>query len=153
METEQVAVSVPSRPHTRPAVASPAEAPAAALKIGDVSRLSGLPVKTIRFYSEEGLIHPSGRSEGGYRLYTDAVFAELTLIRTLKAMEIPLEDVRKILEARRSGLCTCASLQGRIRRKAGEIEEKIAALRDLQGELDRLLRGWEDCGGRKPDKD
>ncbi|MFN9610597.1 MAG: MerR family transcriptional regulator [bacterium] len=141
-------VSARHRTATRPA-ASPAAEPPTALKIGDVSRRSGLPVKTIRFYSEEGLIHPSGRSEGGYRLYGEDVFAELTLIRTLKAMEISLEDVRQILGARRSGLCTCASLQERIRRKAGEIEQKIAALRDLQGELDGLLRGWEDCGGRK----
>ncbi len=151
METERLAVSVPSRPARRTAVAGPAAEPPA-LKIGEVARRSGLPVKTIRFYSEEGLIHPSGRSEGGYRLYSEDVFAELTLIRTLKAMEIPLEDVRQILEARRSGLCTCASLQERIRRKAGEIEEKIAALRDLQAELDGLLRSWEDCGGRKPGK-
>ncbi len=35
------------------------------LKIGEVARRSGLPIKTIRFYSEEGLIHPIGRSEGG----------------------------------------------------------------------------------------
>lgn len=67
-----------------------------ALKIGEVARRSGLPIKTIRFYSEEGLIHPIGRSEGGYRLFGEEVFAELTLIRTLKAMEIPLQDVRQI---------------------------------------------------------
>lgn len=120
-----------------------------ALKIGEVARRSGLPIKTIRFYSEEGLIHPIGRSEGGYRLFSEDVFAELTLIRTLKAMEIPLQDVRRILESRRSGICTCESLQEKIRGKAGEIEQKIAALRDLHGELTDLLSRWQDCGGRK----
>ena len=120
-----------------------------ALKIGEVARRSGLPIKTIRFYSEEGLIHPTGRSEGGYRLFGEEVFAELTLIRTLKAMEIPLQDVRQILESRRSGVCTCTSLQDTIRSKAGEIEQKIAALRELHGELEELLSRWQDCGGRK----
>ncbi len=120
-----------------------------ALKIGAVARRSGLPVKTIRFYSEEGLIHPIGRSEGGYRLFGEEVFAELTLIRTLKAMEIPLQDVRQFLESRRSGVCTCASLQETIRTKAGEIEQKIAALRNLHSELEDLLSRWQDCGGRK----
>ena len=120
-----------------------------ALKIGEVASRSGLPIKTIRFYSEEGLIHPIGRSEGGYRLFSEEVFAELTLIRTLKAMEIPLQDVRQILESRRSGVCSCASLQDRIRSKAGEIEQKIAALRDLHGELEELLSRWQDCGGRR----
>jgi MerR family transcriptional regulator, copper efflux regulator len=120
-----------------------------ALKIGEVARRSGLSIKTIRFYSEEGLIHPIARSEGGYRLFSEAVFAELALIRTLKAMEIPLHDVRRILESRRSGFCTCESLQGRIRDKAGEIEQKIAALRDLHTELEDLLSRWQHCGGRK----
>ena len=121
-----------------------------ALKIGEVARRSGLPIKTIRFYSEEGLIHPLGRSEGGYRLFSEAVFAELTLIRTLKAMDIPLQDVTRILESRRSGLCTCASLQATISSKAGEIEQKIAGLRHLHQELTTLLSSWQDCGGRKP---
>ena len=121
-----------------------------ALKIGEVARRSDLPIKTIRFYSEEGLIHPSGRSEGGYRLFSEEVLEELTLIRTLKAMEMPLRDVRQILESRRSGDCTCVALQDRIRRKAGEIEQKIAALRDLHTELMGLLSRWQHCGGRNP---
>ena len=121
----------------------------AAMKIGELARRSGLPIKTIRFYSEKGLIQPVGRSEGGYRLFSEEVFAELSLIRTLKAMEIPLEDGRQILESRRSGVCTCASLRDTIRGKAGEIEQKIAALRDLHSELLELLSRWQDCGGRK----
>ncbi|MCH9714127.1 MAG: MerR family DNA-binding transcriptional regulator [Cyanobacteria bacterium] len=123
---------------------------AAPLKIGEVARRSGLTVKTIRFYCDEGLIHPISRSEGGYRLFGDAVFAELALIRTLKTMDIPLGDVTRILESRRSGLCTCASLQATIRGKADAIEQKIANLHHLHQELNALLRSWEDCGGRKP---
>jgi hypothetical protein len=129
------------------AVSSPSRI---ALKIGEVSQRSALPVKTIRFYCDEGLIQPLGRSEGGYRLFGEEVFAELTLIRTLKAMEIPLQAVRQILESRRSGVCTCASLQATIRTKASEIGQKIAALRSLQAELNALLSSWEDCGGLKP---
>jgi len=120
------------------------------MKIGEVAQRSGLSIKTIRFYSEEGLFHPIGRSEGGYRLLNEGVFAELTLIRALKAMEIPLQDVRQILESRRSGVCTFASLKEKIRTKAGEIEQKMAALRDLHSELEALLSRWQDCGGQKP---
>ena len=120
------------------------------LKIGEVAGRSGLTVKTIRFYCDEGLIQPISRSEGGYRLFGDEVFAELTLIRTLKAMDIPLQDVTRILESRRSGICTCESLTATIRSKAGEIEQKIDALRHLHQELHGLLSSWEDCGGRKP---
>jgi len=119
------------------------------LKIGEVARRSGLSVKTIRFYCDEGLIQPISRSDGGYRLFDDAVFAELTLIRTLRAMEIPLQDGRRILESRRSGVCTCTALQERIRNKTGEIGEKIMALQNLQAELIAMLDHWEACGGHR----
>ncbi len=118
------------------------------LKIGEVARRSRLTVKTIRFYCDEGLIQPISRSEGGYRLFDEGVFAELTLIRTLRAMEIPLPDVRQILEARRSGVCTCTDLKARIRDKAGEIGEKIRAMQHLRTDLFALLHSWEACGGR-----
>ncbi|MCP9892115.1 MerR family transcriptional regulator [Cyanobium sp. Aljojuca 7D2] len=124
-------------------------AAATALKIGEVAKRSGLTVKTIRFYCDEGLVHPTGRSDGGYRLFNDAIFAELTLIRTLKAMDIPLHDVLQVLASRRSGVCTCSSLQATLRAKAGEIEQKIVALRSLYNELHTLLDQWKDCGGRK----
>jgi DNA-binding transcriptional MerR regulator len=119
------------------------------LKIGDVAARSGLTVKTIRFYCDEGLIHPASRSDGGFRLFSPDVFEELTFIRTLRALEIPLPDVLKILESRRSGICTCTSLQSTIRSKAGEIEQKISALRAIHIELMDLLNDWQDCGGQK----
>jgi DNA-binding transcriptional MerR regulator len=121
----------------------------APLKIGEVARRSGLSVKTIRFYCDEGLVRPISRSEGGYRLFDEAVFAELALIRTLKAMDLSLQEVTQILESRRSGICSCASLKHTIRAKAGEVGEKIEALRHLQQELNALLISWEDCGRRK----
>lgn len=119
------------------------------LKIGAVSSRSGLSVKTIRFYCDQGLIRPSGRSEGGYRLFGAEVFTELQWIRTLKGMEIPLQDVRQILESRRSGVCTCTDLKTRIRAKAGEIGQKIEELHTLQSGLLTMLNRWEDCGGRR----
>jgi len=119
------------------------------LKIGDVAARSGLTVKTIRFYCDEGLIHPASRSDGGFRLFSPDVFEELTFIRTLRALEIPLPDVLKILESRRSGICTCTSLQSTIRSKAGEIEQKISALRAMHIELMDLLNDWQDCGSQK----
>ena len=125
--------------------------PEALEKIGAVASRSGLTVKTIRFYCDEGLIQPSSRSEGGYRLFDEGVFAELALIRTLRAMEISLPDVRQILEARRSGICTCSDLKARIRSKAGEIGEKITAMQALQAELFAMLESWEACGGRSSD--
>jgi len=138
-------VGLAGRPHV---VAVPTAT--AGHRIGEVAARSGQPVKTIRFYSDEGLIIPIGRSEGRYRLYGDDVFGELSLIRTLKAMEIPLADGRRILEARRLGECTCGDLQATIQAKLGEIEQRITSLQQLGTELQGLLEGWRACGGQMP---
>ena len=52
--------------------------------IGQMARRTGLAVKTIRFYSDSGLVAPSARSAAGYRLYDAAAYARLDLIRTLR---------------------------------------------------------------------
>jgi MerR family copper efflux transcriptional regulator len=117
-------------------------------KIGTVATRSGVTVKTIRFYCDEGLLNPVGRSEGGYRLFDERVYAELDLIRSLRSIEIPLSTIRQILDARRSGICTCASLKEMIRSKIGGIQASIISLETLRTELSSLLDSWEDCGGR-----
>ena len=126
-----------------------AECPAQELeKIGAVAARSGVSVKTIRFYCDQGLLQPSGRSEGRYRLFDESVYGELALIRTLRGLELPLPTITAVLEARRSGVCTCDNLQTTIRTKAGEIEQRIADLQALHHELNGLLSTWQRCGGR-----
>ncbi|WP_255143940.1 MerR family DNA-binding transcriptional regulator, partial [Synechococcus sp. EJ6-Ellesmere] len=51
--------------------------PAPSLRIGEVARRTGLPVKTIRYYCDEGLLQPKDRSAGGYRLFDEENLAEL----------------------------------------------------------------------------
>lgn len=119
-------------------------------KIGAVAERSGVSVKTIRFYCDQGLLQPSARSEGRYRLFDESVYGELALIRTLRGLDIPLPTITAVLEARRSGVCTCDNLQATIRGKAGEIQQRIADLQSLHAELNDLLSSWQRCGGRAP---
>jgi MerR family copper efflux transcriptional regulator len=137
-------------PAAPPGVKARAPLPSAGLRIGEVAERSGLTVKTIRYYSDEGLILPSSRTEGRYRLFDEGVYAELSLIRTLKALEIPLADIKAILAARRVGVCSCDSLRRLIEDKRDEIQGRLTGLEALRAELTTLLRGWEDCGRPKP---
>ena len=68
------------------------------MPIGLLARRSGLPVKTIRFYSDEGLLPPSDRTEAGYRLYGETELARLELIRTLRDAGVDLPTIRAVLE-------------------------------------------------------
>ncbi|MFF4444749.1 MerR family transcriptional regulator [Streptomyces sp. NPDC001502] len=66
--------------------------------IGELSRRTGLPVKTIRFYSDKGIVPPTGRSPSGYRLYGPDALARLDLARTLRDLGLDLATVRKVLD-------------------------------------------------------
>ncbi|WP_409469561.1 MerR family transcriptional regulator [Streptomyces sp. HC307] len=70
--------------------------------IGELARATGLTVRTIRYWSDEGVLPPVTRSAGGYRLYDAGSVARLELIRTLRELGLGLDDVRKVLAGERT---------------------------------------------------
>ena len=125
---------------------------APSLRIGEVARRTGLPVKTIRYYCDEGLLQPRARSESGYRLFDEENLAELTIIRSLRAMDVSIPELARILEVRRAGVCNCSVLKDSISAKMESINLRIDELVAMKDELARLLGSWQDCGGLKPDR-
>ena len=127
-------------------------APAPGLRIGEVARRTGLPVKTIRYYCDEGLLQPRARSAAGYRLFDQENLAELTIIRALRAMDVSIPELAKILEVRRAGVCNCSVLKDSIAGRMESINLRISELVAMKDELARLLDSWQDCGGSKADR-
>ncbi|MER5435273.1 MerR family transcriptional regulator [Streptomyces sp. NPDC002588] len=70
--------------------------------IGELARATGLTVRTIRYWSDEGVLTPVTRSTGGYRLYDARSAARLELIRTLRELGLGLADVRRVLAGERT---------------------------------------------------
>ncbi|MER6531303.1 MerR family transcriptional regulator [Streptomyces sp. NPDC001508] len=70
--------------------------------IGELARATGLTVRTIRYWSDEGVLEPVARSSGGYRLYDTASAARLELIRTLRELGLGLAQVRDVLFGERT---------------------------------------------------
>ncbi len=76
------------------------------MHIGELAEKSGHSLRTIRHYDEVGLLKPSGRTEGGFRLYTQADLDRLLLIHKMKPLAFSLEEMTEILaeiERMRSG--------------------------------------------------
>ena len=122
---------------------------APALRIGQVAEATGLPVKTVRFYCDEGLISTVSRSPGGYRLFDSSVLGELGLIRALRTMDVPLPELKRILEVRRAGHCNCGALKSSIQGRIRSIDQRLAELVAMKAELGQLLSAWQECGGLK----
>ncbi|MFW6725042.1 MerR family transcriptional regulator [Streptomyces sp. MAR4 CNY-716] len=68
------------------------------MQIGEVAERTGLSLRTIRHYEEVGLVVPSGRSKGGFRLYTDSDVDRLKVIRRMKPLDFSLEEMRDLLQ-------------------------------------------------------
>ena len=66
--------------------------------IGALARRTGLSVRTIRFWSDNGLVPPAGRSAAGHRLYDAAAMARLELVATLRQLGVGLDAIRGVLE-------------------------------------------------------
>ncbi|WP_431778709.1 MerR family transcriptional regulator [Microbacterium aurantiacum] len=65
--------------------------------IGDVAEETSLSLRTLRHYDEIGLIVPSARTEGGFRLYTDTDVARIMVVRRMKPLGYSLEEMRDVL--------------------------------------------------------
>jgi MerR family transcriptional regulator, copper efflux regulator len=67
------------------------------LQIGHVAERTGLSLRTIRFYEEHGLVRPTARSDGGFRLYSEDDVARLEVIKRMKPLGFSLEEMQELL--------------------------------------------------------
>jgi DNA-binding transcriptional MerR regulator len=67
------------------------------MHIGEVAERIGLSLRTIRYYEEVGLITPSARTQGGFRLYTEADATRLQLVKDMKPLGFSLDEMRDLL--------------------------------------------------------
>ena len=67
------------------------------MHIGELAEKTGLSLRTIRHYDEVGLLKPSGRTEGGFRLYSQEDLSRLLLIRRMKPLGFSLEEMTELL--------------------------------------------------------
>jgi DNA-binding transcriptional MerR regulator len=69
------------------------------MRIGEVATRVGLSLRTLRHWDDVGLVVPSARSAGGFRLYTEADVERLALVKTLKPLDLSLDQMRELLAA------------------------------------------------------
>jgi DNA-binding transcriptional MerR regulator len=104
--------------------------------IGEASRLSGVSVRRLRFYSDKGLLPPAGRTESGYRVFTDSELIRLDLIRCLRDAGLGLDAIREVLSHE-------LSLKEALRLRLGALEAEISAQRRVAAALRAALRSPE----------
>ena len=118
------------------------------MNIGDVSRLSGLPAKTIRYYEDIGLIHPH-RSENGYRDFCDSDLHKLAFLGRARALGFSIEDCRTLLALYEDDSRESAAVKKIAEHHLERIDDKIAQLRSMRATLAELVQAC--AGDHRPD--
>ena len=117
-------------------------------RIGELARRAGKTVRTIHFYEELGLLQPSERSPGGFRMYTNEALERIHWIEQIQHLGFSLTDIRSFLEDFRSnetGPEAMKVLQGFYQQKLVETRETIERMKSLEAELQSSLQYLKVC--------
>ena len=116
------------------------------MRIGEVAERTELSFRTLRHYDEIGLVTPSARTDGGFRLYTDGDVARILLIRRMKPLGFSLDEMRELLDVvdAMAGDADDPSVRARldaVRAEAAARREKLRRQVEMADEfLDQLER-------------
>jgi len=118
------------------------------MNIGQASERSGLPVKTIRYYEEIGLVRPA-RNENGYREFPDSELQRLKFLQRARSLGFSIEECRELLSLYEDRNRASADVKEITKAKIREIDRKIEELRSLKKVLTDLVGACH--GDDRPD--
>ena len=110
------------------------------LLIGQVATKSGVSRKALRLYESAGLIPPPRRTAAGYRVYGTETLATITFIDQARRLGFRLNEIKEVVQIRRSGRCPCPHVLDLVRQKVTDLDRTLADLTELRGALQGLLR-------------
>lgn len=113
------------------------------LKIGEVSKLSGIGIEALRFYEKSGLLSRPARTGSGYRMYHRDVLERLSFIKRAQMLGFSLDEVKQIIAESATGQSPCRGVREIVRRRLDELDERMAQMRRYRKELAATLEEWE----------
>lgn len=107
-------------------------------RIGEAAKRAGCKVETVRYYEQAGLLPEPARTEGNFRLYSEAHLEQLCFIRHCRSLNMPLEDIRSLLELKTRPLENCAEINALVDEHIRRVEEQMDLLVQLRQSLQEL---------------
>ncbi|GFP75621.1 hypothetical protein bsdtw1_01708 [Clostridium fungisolvens] len=102
-------------------------------KVGDLSKLTGLTIRTLHHYDEIGLLCPSFRNDAGHRFYSEGDIIKLHQIMSLKQLEFSLDEIKAFLENPKYNPIDVIEMQLK------RLDEEISLKKQLRSDLNELL--------------
>lgn len=108
------------------------------MKISDLSRATGVDVETIRYYEKAGLLPEPAREANGYRHYAPAHLQQLAFVRHCRALDMPLADVRSLLDVVDGLPGAGATAEALVAEQLKRVRARLKSLRALERQLAQL---------------
>lgn len=108
------------------------------MKIGDLSRATGVDVGTIRYYERAGLLAAPERQPNGYRAYGQAHLEGLSFVRHCRALDIPLSDIKRLLDFTTAPQQDCADINQLVDEQIDRVRARLKSLEALEKQLTGL---------------
>ena len=105
------------------------------MKIGELATRAGCDVQTVRFYEREGLLEEPEREDSGYRRYAQRHLQRLQFIRHCRSLDIPLPEIRELLEFAAAPDQSCAQVNALLDEHIDRVRQRLKALRTLERQL------------------
>lgn len=119
------------------------------MNISEAAKASGLPVKTVRYYADIGLVEAASRSQAGYRIYNDAAVRRLSFIRRARTFDFSVAECRELLDLYQNQGRTSAEVKKIASKRLEEIKIKQRELQGLHDDLAHLVKACR--GDGRPD--
>ncbi|MFS0554189.1 MerR family transcriptional regulator [Brevibacillus sp. 179-C9.3 HS] len=107
-------------------------------KVGELAKMAGITIRTLRFYDQIGLFSPSGYSPSGYRLYTEGDISRLQQILSLKELGLSLEQIKAVMAGDQLSLSDIVSIQIDSLKESIRMQQKL--LHELENVSSRMQR-------------
>ena len=118
------------------------------MKIGELATQADCDVQTVRFYEREGLLEEPQREPSGYRRYDGRHLTRLNFIRHCRSLDIPLQEVRRLLEFAAQPTQSCAQVNDLLDGHIALVEQRVRALKALETQLVALRRSCDGDASR-----
>jgi len=108
--------------------------------IGQLARAAGVPTSSVRYYERRGLVTPDERTDGNYRIYSEAALERLLFIRAAQGAGFTLKDIELLLDFRGGDPAPCREVQDLIGARLAKLDEEIEHLHHVRDVLGRWMR-------------
>ena len=116
------------------------------MSIGDLSKISGVGIETIRYYERMGLLKPIARKSSGYRIFNKDSYRTLRFLKHAQKLGFSLSEIKDLLRLRANKESRCKDVKTRAEKHLKNVEARIERLESIRHVLSQLI---QQCRSRK----